>query len=205
MTPGPNKDAIAVLEHVVGEDPGYAPAWEALGLRCYYDSYYGGGGEPDVPALECAAFERAHCAGSEPHGTGGEPFDRTNRVERGELGRAYDGGDGSGEDGVRRAQTPTSLSAMCCVMPGMQEKSTQECNTARAQDPGKFDNFRSCAWAFLQLGQSDRAMDFVHLDSGSRVGCVGNGLMFIWAAGNVGQARESAKIRGEGARLTTGN
>jgi len=39
---GPNKDAIAVLEHVVGVDPGYAPAWEALGLRYYYDSYYGG-------------------------------------------------------------------------------------------------------------------------------------------------------------------
>src|ERR1700684_2402627 len=43
--PGPNKDAIAVLERVVEEDPGYAPAWEALGLRCYYDSYYGRGGE----------------------------------------------------------------------------------------------------------------------------------------------------------------
>ena len=29
--PGPNKDAIAVLEHVVGEDRDYAPAWEASG------------------------------------------------------------------------------------------------------------------------------------------------------------------------------
>src|ERR1700691_2402507 len=43
--PGPNKDAIAVLERVVEEDPGYAPPSEALGLRCYYDSYYGRGGE----------------------------------------------------------------------------------------------------------------------------------------------------------------
>ena len=51
--PAPNKDAIAVLEHVVGVDPGYAPAWEALGQRYYYDSTYGGGGEADVPALEC--------------------------------------------------------------------------------------------------------------------------------------------------------
>ena len=34
-----------MLEHVVGVDPGYAPAWEALGLRYYYDSYFGGGGE----------------------------------------------------------------------------------------------------------------------------------------------------------------
>ena len=56
--PGPNKDAIAVLEHVVGEDPGYAPAWEALGLRCYYDSYFGGGGE-EMFQRSNAAFERA--------------------------------------------------------------------------------------------------------------------------------------------------
>ncbi len=43
---GPNKDAIAVLEHVVDLDPTYAPAWEQLGLRCYYDADYSDGGEP---------------------------------------------------------------------------------------------------------------------------------------------------------------
>jgi len=42
----PNKDAIAVLEHVVELDPTYAPAWEQLGLRCYYDADYSDGGEP---------------------------------------------------------------------------------------------------------------------------------------------------------------
>src|SRR5271166_4053373 len=36
--PGPNKDAIAVLQNVVQQDPQYAPAWEQLGLRAYYDS-----------------------------------------------------------------------------------------------------------------------------------------------------------------------
>ena len=37
--PGPNKDAIAVLQHVVEMDPDYAPAWGELGyprlLRCH--------------------------------------------------------------------------------------------------------------------------------------------------------------------------
>jgi TolB-like protein len=42
---GPNKDAIAVLEHVVETDPNYAPAWEELGLRSYYDADYSNGGE----------------------------------------------------------------------------------------------------------------------------------------------------------------
>jgi len=56
--PAPNKDAIAVLEHVVGEDPSYAPGWEALGLRYYYDSVYGGGGEAMFQRSN-SAYERA--------------------------------------------------------------------------------------------------------------------------------------------------
>ena len=40
---GPNKDAIAVLEHVVEMDPTYAPAWAQLGERCYYDEEYSDG------------------------------------------------------------------------------------------------------------------------------------------------------------------
>src|SRR5580698_8363831 len=52
-----NRDAISVLEHVVGEDPGYAPAWDALGYRYYYDSYYGGGGE-DVFQRSNRAYRR---------------------------------------------------------------------------------------------------------------------------------------------------
>ena len=49
---GPNKDAIAVLEHVVEVDPTYAPAWEQLGVRCYYDADYSDWRRADVPALQ---------------------------------------------------------------------------------------------------------------------------------------------------------
>jgi serine/threonine protein kinase len=41
----PNKEAIKMLERTVGMDPTYAPAWEALGLRYYYDATYSDGGE----------------------------------------------------------------------------------------------------------------------------------------------------------------
>ena len=41
---GPNKDAIAMLEKAVKIDENYAPAWEALGHRYYYDAVYSGGG-----------------------------------------------------------------------------------------------------------------------------------------------------------------
>ncbi len=189
--PGPNKDAIAVLEHVVGEDPGYAPAWEALGLRCYYDSYFGGGGE-EMFQRSNAAFERAIAL--DPNRMLAASHLITNRVERGELGRAYD----AATDLVRRRpQSADAHFALSYVLryAGMQEKATQECNTARSLDPGNFD-FRSCAWAFLELGKTDKAMDFVHLDAGSEWAAWVTPYVYL-AAGNVAQARESVQSVGK--------
>jgi serine/threonine protein kinase len=185
--PAPNKDAIAVLEHVVGEDPGYAPGWEALGLRYYYDSYYGGGGEAMFQRSN-SAYERALAL--DPNRVAAASNLITNRVERGELGRAYD----AATDLVRRRpQSGDAHFALSYVLryAGMQEKATQECNAARSLDPGAF-NFRSCAWAFLELGQTDRAMDFVHLDAGSEWAAWVTPYVYL-TAGNVAQAREAAK------------
>jgi len=185
--PAPNKDAIAVLEHVVGEDPGYAPAWEALGQRCYYDSIYGGGGEQMFQRSN-AAYERA--LSLDPNRVAAASSLITNRVERGDLGRAYD----AATDLVRRRpQSADAHFALSYVQryAGMQEQAGQECNTARSLDPGNF-NFRSCAWAFLELGKTDRAMDFVHLDAGSEWAAWVTPYVYL-AAGNVAQARESVK------------
>ncbi len=185
--PGPNKDAIAVLEHVVGEDPGFAPAWEALGRRCYYDSYFGGGGEKMFQRSN-AAYERALAL--DPNRVGAASNLITNRVERGELGRAFE----AATDLVRRRpQSADAHFALSYVLryAGMQEKATQECNTARALDPGNF-NFRSCAWAFLELGKTEQATDFVHLDAGSEWAAWVTPYVYL-AAGNVAQARESVK------------
>jgi eukaryotic-like serine/threonine-protein kinase len=185
--PAPNKDAIAVLEHVVGVDPGYAPAWEALGLRYYYDSYYGGGGEQMFQRSN-AAYERA--LSLDPNRVAAASSLITNRVERGELGRAYD----AATDLVRRRpQSADAHFALSYVLryAGMQEQATQECNTARSLDPGNF-NFRSCAWAFLELGKTDRAMDFVHLDAGSEWAAWVTPYVYL-TAGNVAQAREAVK------------
>ena len=185
--PGPNKDAIAVLEHVVGEDPSYAPAWEALGLRYYYDSLYGGGGEQMFQRSN-SAYERALAL--DPNRIAAASNLITNRVERGELGRAYD----AATDLVRRRpQSADAHFAFSYVLryAGMLEQATQECNTARSLDPGNF-NFRSCAWAFLELGKTDKAMDFVHLDAGSEWAAWVTPYVYL-AAGNLAQARESAK------------
>jgi TolB-like protein len=185
--PQPNKDAIAVLEHVVGVDPEYAPAWEALGQRYYFDSYYGGGGEA-VFQRSNSAYERA--LSLDPNRVAAASNLITNRVERGELGRAYD----AATDLVRRRpQSADAHFALSYVLryAGMQEQSTQECNQARSLDPGNF-NFRSCAWAFLEIGKTDRAMDFVHLDAGSEWAAWATPYVYL-GAGNLTQARESAK------------
>jgi serine/threonine protein kinase len=185
--PAPNKDAIAVLEHVVGVDPGYAPAWEALGHRCYFDSIYGGGGEQMFQRSN-AAYERA--LSLDPNLVGAASNLITNRVERGDLGRAYD----AAKDLVRRRpQSADAHFALSYVLryAGMQEQAGQECDAARTLDPGNF-SFRSCAWTFLEMGKTDRAMDFVHLDAGSEWAAWVTPYVYL-AGGKVPEARESVK------------
>jgi serine/threonine protein kinase len=189
--PGPNKDAIAVLEHVVGVDPRYAPAWEALGKRYYFDSTYGGGGEEKFQRSN-AAYERA--ISLDPNRVAAASNLITNRVERGELGRAYD----AATDLVRRRpQSADAHFALSYVLryAGMLDKAGEECNTARALDPGNF-NFRSCAWAFVESGKTERAMDFVHLDAGSEWAAWVTPYVYL-AEDKASEARESVRNMGK--------
>jgi serine/threonine protein kinase/tetratricopeptide (TPR) repeat protein len=54
-----NKDAIALLEKSVMLDPGYAPAWLALGLHYSDEADFGSGGE-EMHKKTVAAYERSH-------------------------------------------------------------------------------------------------------------------------------------------------
>src|SRR6184192_279701 len=85
--PGPNKDAVAVLEHVVATDPNYAPAWEELGLRYYYDADYGTGGEAAFQRSN-RCYERALALDPNLMLAAGQQI--TNRVMRSEVGKAYE-------------------------------------------------------------------------------------------------------------------
>ena len=184
---GPNKDAIAVLEHVVEVDPTYAPAWEQLGVRCYYDADYSDGGEPMFQRSNNAC-ERAVVL--DPNRITAARQLILNRVERGELGKAFQAAQALVK---RRPESAEAHFAMAYVYryAGMLQQSTSECNTSLALDPGNYA-FRSCAWAFMELGKTDRAAEFVALDAGSE-----------WAAyitpsvllrqGKIAEAREAVK------------
>ena len=194
--PGPNKEAIKMLEWAVGIDPTYAPAWEALGQRYYFGSTYGDGGEQMFQRSN-AAYERA--VSLDPNRVMAASSLIENRVERGELGRAYD----AATDLVRRRpQSADAHFALAYVLryAGMLDQSTQECNTARQLDPGNF-SFRSCAWSFLEMGKTDRAMDFVHLDAGSEWAAWVTPYIYL-AEGRVADAHEASKSMGKASHIT---
>jgi len=158
----PNKEAIAMLEHAVGMEATYAPAWQALGIRYYYDSQYSSGGEEAFQKSN-ADYERALSLDPNLVFAAGQLI--TNRVERGELAKAYQ------EASVLVKQRPESAQAHFTMgyvdrYAGMLEDSMRECETALRLDPGNYF-FRSCAWAFLYMNKMPRAWDFVHLDTGS--------------------------------------
>jgi TolB-like protein len=158
----PNKEAIAMLERAVGMEATYAPAWQALGIRYYYDSQYSSGGEEAFQKSN-ADYERALALDPNLVFAAGQLI--TNRVERGELTKAYQ------EARILVKQRPESAQAHFTMgyverYAGMLEDSIRECDAALHLDPGNYF-FRSCAWAFLYMGKTQRAWEYVHLDAGS--------------------------------------
>jgi eukaryotic-like serine/threonine-protein kinase len=158
----PNKQAIRMLERSTTLDPNYAPAWEDMGLRYYVDATYSDGGE-EMFQRSNSAFERA--LGLDPNRIMAAGQLINNRVSRGELSIAYT----QARELVRRrpdnAQARFTL-AYVLRYAGMLEESAQECDAALSIDPGSY-LLRSCALAFLQLGRTQRALDYEQLDAGS--------------------------------------
>jgi tetratricopeptide (TPR) repeat protein len=186
----PNKEAIAMLERAVNLDPTYAPAWEALGTRYYYDSSFGAGGEESLKGFQrsTAAYEKALTLDPNLIFASGQLI--TSRVERGELVKAY-------TDALalvdKRPQSAIAHFSLAYVYryAGMLQESTHECDTALHLDPGNYA-FRSCAWGFLYLGETARARDFVRLDAGSEwVNYVMPSVLL--REGKLQQAREAVK------------
>jgi len=184
---GPNKDAIAVLEHVVEVDPSYAPAWEQLGLRCYYDADYSDGGEPMFQRSN-KALQKALQLDPNLILAAGQLI--ANSVERGELGKAYQAAQALVK---RRPDSAYAHFIMGYVYryAGMLTQSASECDTALVLDPGNYA-FRSCAWAFMELGRTDRAKDFIRLDAGSEWAAYATPSVLL-REGKIQEAREAVK------------
>jgi hypothetical protein len=186
--PAPNKGAIPMLERAVGMDPTYAQAWAALGLRYYFDATYSTGGE-QMFERSSTAYERALALDPNLIFAAGQLI--TNRVERGELRMAYEEAQALLKRRPESAEAHFTL-AVVLRYAGMLEQSTRECDTALTLDPGNYA-FRSCAWPFMELGQTARARDFTRLDAGSEWA---NYVMpsLLLREGKMAEAREAVKL-----------
>jgi TolB-like protein len=158
----PNSTAMTMLERSVVVDPNFAPAWDALGLRYYYESQYSVGGkealEKSVSAYEKAVALDSNLISSAAH------LIRL-RAEAGDTAKAYR----EAVDLVKRrpenAQAHFTL-AYVLRYAGPLHDAAKECDAALTLDPGNYD-FRSCSFVFFELGNTNRALEYVHLDSGS--------------------------------------
>ncbi|HZQ23911.1 MAG TPA: protein kinase [Terriglobales bacterium] len=158
----PNKQAIQMLEKAVSLDPTYAPTWEILGRRYYFDAIYGNGGEEAYKKSD-AAYERA--LSLEPSRVAAAGYLAQNAVEHGELLKAYREADALVK---RRPENAMAHFTMSYVLryAGLLDEAQRDCEVAMGFDSGNY-NFRSCAFAFFEAGKEQRAMDFLHVDSDS--------------------------------------
>jgi hypothetical protein len=160
--PAPNSTAIVMLEHSVELDPDFAPAWDALGLRYYYDASYSEGGQAMFDK-SAAAYERALAL--DPNLISSAAHLTRNRAERGQIARAY-------KEAValvkRRPENSQAHFTLAYVLryAGMLHPAGIECDAALALDPGNYD-FRSCSFVFFELGDTTRALEYLHLDPGT--------------------------------------
>ena len=181
----PNKEAIAMLERAVGIDPSYAPVWDALGLRYYFSSAYGDGGEPMLKRSD-SATERALAL--DPNLISAAAWLIARQTDRGDTIHAYTQASALLK---RRPDSAMAHFALAYVLryAGLLDDSARECDTALALDRDNYQ-LRSCSGPFVQLGQTQRAMDFVRLDAGSEYAAMQTGAILL-GQGKLAEARQA--------------
>ncbi len=183
----PNKQAIIMLERAVGLDQTYAPAWQALGTRYYFDSQYSSGGEEAFQKSN-SSCERALALDANLIVAASQLI--TNRVERGDLTKAYQEARALVKRRPQSAQAHFTLGYVDRYA-GLLDESTRECDAALRLDPGNY-LFRSCTWTFLYMGNTARAREYMQLDAGSEWA---NWVMpsILLREGKLKEAREAVK------------
>jgi serine/threonine protein kinase/tetratricopeptide (TPR) repeat protein len=160
--PLPNKEALAMLERAVALDSSYAPAWNALSTRAFYDAEYSDGGDRALQRSEAAA---GRALSIDPDFVDPAKQLILRRAERGDLENAYV----QARDLLRRhPENGDAHFTMSYVLryAGLLNESARECEAARAIDP-RNPGWRSCCLTFMSLGDLPRARQYIQLDAGS--------------------------------------
>lgn len=159
--PESNRKATAMLERAVQLDPDFAPLWLNLGGRYYTQRRYIGGDAETTEKKLITAVERA--AALDPHYGDAQYGVTLMYTERGDLLRGYRSAANMLRDS---AQTSISPFAMSYVLryAGLDEEAEKLCEVARSFDR-RSGSLRSCGVAFLEHGDFDKALDYIHLNS----------------------------------------
>jgi tetratricopeptide (TPR) repeat protein len=160
--PKPTERAIEMLERAVELDPGFAPAWDTLGLRYYDHGTYGAGGERGRQQ-SLAAHRRA--LELDPGLISAARQIVTHLTEAGELEAAFREARRLAEQFGDSAEAHFAL-AYVYRFGGMLEASQRHCELALDRDPHE-PRLRSCGYSYLYAGKLSRVMDFLALDEGS--------------------------------------
>ena len=156
--PGPNREAIAMLERASTIDPDHADVGLARAALLRRGQYGAGGSE---------AFRRSEAA-LRQRWPWIQPTFRpacVTLVLQIDAGRLQDGYDIARRLVARRPDSGEGHFALAVLRyGGLLEDSARECDEAISRDPTN-PVFRTCSATFIQLGRYDRALDFVRLDS----------------------------------------
>jgi hypothetical protein len=172
----------------VGLDPNYAPAWEALGRRYYFDAIYSGGGAVGYQRSN-AAHQRA--LSLEPGRVSAAGFLAANEVEAGSLDKAYEDARALVRKRPDNAFAHYSL-AYVLRYAGLLDEAQSECDKALAIDSGNY-NWHSCSFAFFEQGKSARAIEYLNLDAGSEWSNAVR-VSVLMRQGKMTEARQAAQL-----------
>jgi DNA-binding winged helix-turn-helix (wHTH) protein/TolB-like protein/tetratricopeptide (TPR) repeat protein len=160
--PKPTERAIEMLERAVALEPGFAPAWHALGLR-YYD--YGTWWAGAQPARQRSLAAHRRALELDPELISAARNIVTHRTENADLEGAYREARRLLDRFGPSADTHFTV-AYVYKYGGLLEASQRHCELSRARDPQN-PRLRSCAYSYLYAGKLERVMDFLMLDEGS--------------------------------------
>jgi DNA-binding winged helix-turn-helix (wHTH) protein/TolB-like protein len=152
-----NLEGIKLLEQSVQLDPGYAPAWSALGRRYHAETLPYANADSSADERAVAAYQHALLLDPNLINAAAGLIDR--HVERGQLELAYREVNSLLR---RRPDSPTAHLSMAYVLryAGLLEDSAKECERAMELDPHG-PSIPGCALTMVELGRLDRAMDFI--------------------------------------------
>jgi DNA-binding winged helix-turn-helix (wHTH) protein/serine/threonine protein kinase len=164
LVPAFNEQGLQMLERAVELDPGYPPAWLAVGRRYYTNSRYGAGGAAMMQRYD-DAMKRALAL--DPNYVAAAAGLIVSRVERGDLVGAY----GRATDLARRRPDSADAEfALSYVLryAGLLEEAGEHCEAAFVLDRGmQTSGLRTCTMVFMLRGDYPRAMNYLHFDQGA--------------------------------------